>query len=146
MVWSFLSKNFLRFHWRDSLAHRWKRLRTRQGNLGIFASTWRGGSPKSKEEGNLPFPGIHLRFTGFNLSVFIRLCLWHIFQAFPETPAWIYWTVTFAQAPLKQLEECRSYDSSIWRLRGFCGAEMVPQFWPRRAFLVVARMMGIILK
>lgn len=39
----------------------------------------------SKEGGNLPFPGIHLRFTGFNLSVFQILFVTYC-SSIPESP------------------------------------------------------------
>ena len=74
--WWFLSKNFLRFHWRDSLAHRWKRLRTRQGTWGLLLPHGGWVTEIYHSQGSI----LDSQVLTYQ---FLRFCLWHIFQAFP---------------------------------------------------------------
>ena len=76
--WSFLSKNFLRFHWRDSLAHRWKRLRTRQGTWGFLLPHGGVGHRNQRKEAIYHSQGPILDSQVLTYQ-FLRFCLWHIF-------------------------------------------------------------------
>ena len=110
VVWSFLSKNFLifchfprfflvffdqiflRFHWRDSLAHRWKRLRTRQGTWG---GPGFGGCTEIEGRRQSTIPRDPMFDSQVFTYQFLRFCLWHFFHAFWWwITRWIYLTVT----------------------------------------------------